>query len=192
VRRSGMLPGTPDGRFRVYVATGGPGHLDPRKNDGVSWFAQGVRESAGWEGPLFHLFDSIIGHPKDSLAGSCHSVGLMVRCTGAPGHLDPRKNDGVSWFAQGVRESAGWEGPLFHLFDSIIGHPKASLVGICHSFGLMCRWSGVATPVLREEKSSGIPTNVLSDAGTQHPWFSRFSKELADHRPYRIIDNRLD
>jgi len=131
VRRTAMLPGTPDGRFRIYVATGGPGHLDPRKNDGVAWYAQGVRESAGWEAPLFHLF------------------------------------------------------------DSIIGHPKASLVGICHSFGLMCRWSGVAKPVLREEKSSGIPTNVLAEAAAQHPWFSRFAKELPDHRHYRVIDNRL-
>jgi hypothetical protein len=131
VRRSGLLPADPDGRFKVYIATGGPGHLDPRKNDGVSWWAQGVEESASWEAPLFHLF------------------------------------------------------------DAILSHPKASLIGICHSFGLMCRWSGVARPVLRDEKSSGIPTNVLSDAALQHPWFSRFAKELPDHRHFRVVDNRL-
>src|SRR4029077_10408612 len=67
----------------------------------------------------------------------------------------------------------------------------ASLIGICHSFGLMCRWSGVANPVLREEKSSGIPTSVLSEAALQHPWFSRFAEKLPDHRHFRVIDNRL-
>jgi hypothetical protein len=131
VRQSGLLPGSPDGRFKIYIATGGPGHLDPRQNDGVSWWAQGVSESVSWEAPLFHLF------------------------------------------------------------DAILTHPKASLIGICHSFGLMCRWSGVARPVLRDEKSSGIPTNVLSEAAMQHPWFSRFAKELPDHRHFRVVDNRL-
>ena len=131
VRRSGLLPANPDGRFQVYVATGGPGHLDPRQNDGKSWWAQGVEESASWEAPLFHLFDAI--------------------------HR----------------------------------HPKASLIGICHSFGLLCRWSGAARPVLREVKSSGIPTNVLSESALQHPWFSKFAKELPDHRHFRVVDNRL-
>lgn len=131
VRRRGTLPPNQDGRFQVYVATGGPGHLDPRQNDGVS-----------------------------------------------------------EW-AQGVREEAGWEAPLFRLFDAIVSHPKAALIGICHSFGLMCRWSGIARPVLREEKSSGVLTNVLSEAAIQHPWFSRFAEELPDHRHYRVVDNRL-
>ena len=131
VRRSGLAPVHSDGRFKVYIATGGPGHLDPRQNDGVSPWAQGVKESASWEAPLFHLFDAI--------------------------HSDP----------------------------------KASLVGICHSFGLMCRWSGVAKPVLRDEKSSGILTNLLSETALQHPWFSKFAKELPDHRHFRVVDNRL-
>ena len=131
VRRTGLLPPPPDGQFKIYLATGGPGHLDPRQNDGVAWWSQGVRESASWESPLFRLF------------------------------------------------------------DSILTHPKAALIAICHSFGLMCRWSGVAKPVLRDVKSSGIPTNVLAEAATQHPWFSRFANELSDHRHYRVIDNRL-
>ena len=131
VRRSGLLPADPDGRFKIYVATGGPGHLDPRQNDGISWWAQGVRESASWEAPLFHLF------------------------------------------------------------DAIISHPKAMLLGICHSFGLMCRWQRVARPVLREEKSSGVLTNVLSQAALEHPWFSQFAHDLPDHRHYRVVDNRL-
>jgi hypothetical protein len=111
--------------------------------------------------------------------------------TGGPGYLDPRLNDGVSEFAQGIRETDAWEAPLFRLFDSIIGHPTAALIGVCHSFGLMCRWSGAAHPELRGEKSSGMPLNVLSSAAGDHPWFSRFANELPDRRHFRVVDNRL-
>jgi hypothetical protein len=111
--------------------------------------------------------------------------------TGGPGHLDPRLNDGISEFSQGTLESASWEKPLFSLYDAIANHSSAALIGICHSFGLMCRWSGVAKPVLREEKSSGMPHNVLTDAGLAHPWFRQFSRNLSDGRHFRVIDNRL-
>lgn len=111
--------------------------------------------------------------------------------TGGPGHLDPRANDGITDSSQGIREDPSWEAPLFRLFDAIVERRDAALIGICHSFGLMCRWSGAARPVLREEKSSGVPTNVLSDAGLEHPWFSRFSRELSDGRHFRVVDNRL-
>ena len=131
VRRTGLLPAEPDGRFTLYVGTGGPGHLDPRLNDGESQWAQGVLEKASWETPLFNLF------------------------------------------------------------DAIIRHPNAAMIGICHSFGLMCRWSGVARPVLRGEKSSGLLSNVLSEAGAAHPWFRKFAKALPDGRHFRVIDNRL-
>lgn len=116
---------------------------------------------------------------------------LLYIGTGGPGHLDPRLNDGVSAFSQGIQEDDSWEGPLFRLFDGILGHPDASLFGICHTFGLICRWSGVAHPELRAEKSSGMPTNVLSPEGLQHPWFAQFANALPDHRHYRVIDNRL-
>lgn len=131
VRRSGLLPAEPNGRFTLYLGTGGPGHLDPRLNDGKS-----------------------------------------------------------DW-AQGVEEQPGWEAPLFRLFDAIVKHPNAALIGICHSFGLMCRWSGVARPVLRQKKSSGFLSNVLAEAAAAHPWFKKFADELPDHRHFQIIDNRL-
>ena len=59
VRRSGVLPEGPGGRYSLYVGTGGPGHIDPRQNDGVAPFAQGVRENPAWEEPAFRLFDAI-------------------------------------------------------------------------------------------------------------------------------------
>ena len=111
--------------------------------------------------------------------------------TGGPGHLDPRQNDGVSEFSQGIYESADWEKPLFRLFDSILSRNDAALVAVCHSFGLLCRWAGIAKPVLREVKSSGVPLNTLSDAALAHPWFSRFSAKLPDQRHFRVVDNRL-
>jgi hypothetical protein len=111
--------------------------------------------------------------------------------TGGPGHLDPRRNDGVEPWSQGIQETAEWEAPLFRLFDRILATEDAALIAVCHSFGLLCRWSGVASPQQREEKSSGMPTNVLTDEAASHPWFSRFSAQLADHRHYRVIDNRL-
>jgi hypothetical protein len=111
--------------------------------------------------------------------------------TGGPGHLDPRLNDGVSEFAQGIAESADWEAPLFHLFDAILGHSRAALLGVCHSFGLICRWSGAAHPELRVKKSSGMPLNVLSAAASDHPWFARFAAQLPDGQHFRVVDNRL-
>lgn len=111
--------------------------------------------------------------------------------TGGPGHLDPRENDGVSDSSQGIVESAAWEAPLFRLFDDIAADESAMLLGVCHSFGLMCRWSGAARVVLRAEKSSGMPENVLSPTGTAHPWFSQFASRLRDGRHFRVVDNRL-
>ena len=111
--------------------------------------------------------------------------------TGGPGHLDPRKNDGAKEWSQGIRENPEWEAPLFRLFDAIAKNEHAALIGVCHTFGLMCRWSGAAHAELRREKSSGMPLNVLTDEARAHPWFSQFAKRLPDHKHYRVIDNRL-
>jgi hypothetical protein len=131
VRRTAMIPESPDGRFSLYLGTGGPGHLDPRLNDGVRHWSQGVAESAEWEAPLFRLFDDILA--SDS----------------------------------------------------------AAMLAICHTFGLVCRWAGVARPVLREEKSKGMPLNRLSREALEHPWFRQFAAELPDHHHFRVLDNRL-
>jgi hypothetical protein len=111
--------------------------------------------------------------------------------TGGPGHLDPRRNDGLNEESQGIAESSAWEAPLFRLYDDIAAHDSAALLGVCHSFGLMCRWSGAARVVLRAEKSSGMPENVLTPGGASHPWFSQFAGRLTDGRHFRVVDNRL-
>src|SRR5437588_5290848 len=111
--------------------------------------------------------------------------------TGGPGHLDPRRNDGLSDFSQGIYEDDDWEAPLFDLFDRVMAHSSAALFGVCHTFGLMCRWSGVAHPALRDEKSSGMPLNVLAPSAFDHPWFEKFARELSDRKSFRVVDNRL-
>lgn len=111
--------------------------------------------------------------------------------TGGPGHLDPRFNDGVSEWSQGIAETDAWEAPLFHLFDDILGNENAAMFAVCHSFGLVCRWAGIAHPELRAEKSSGMPLNRLSREAMQHPWFEQFARELPDHEHFRVVDNRL-
>lgn len=114
--------------------------------------------------------------------------------TGGPGHLDPRENDGVSAWSEGVRAEADWEPGLFGLFDSILADPRISLFAYCHSFGVMCRWSGIATPVIRSEakgKSSGIVGYRLSAEAHAHPWFSRFASELIAAPRFRVLDSRL-
>jgi hypothetical protein len=115
--------------------------------------------------------------------------------TGGPGHIDPRRNDGVAEGSQGIDENPGWEGPLFALFDRIRESDEGALISVCHSFGVMCRWSGAAHPVLRSEakggKSAGIQENVLTADAVRHPWFGQLAEELPDHRRLRIVDHRL-
>lgn len=115
--------------------------------------------------------------------------------TGGPGHLDPALNDGTTEGSQGILENPAWERPLFALFDAIRADDSAALLAVCHTFGVMCRWLGVADAVLRGPekggKSTGVVENVLTGAALAHPWFARFSEGLPDRRHFRILDNRL-
>jgi len=135
VRRSGVIPEAPGGRFSLYVGTGGPGHLDPHANDGASEYSQGIDENPSWQTPLYKLFDDIL-------------------------------ND-----------------------------EHAALLAVCHTFGVMCHWSGVARPVFRGPekggKSAGVLENVLTPEAVDHPWFGRFGAELMSEGRLRVLDNRL-
>jgi hypothetical protein len=115
--------------------------------------------------------------------------------TGGPGHLDPRRNDGVSPGSQTIAENPAWEAPLFAWFDAVRAHPGAALLGICHTFGVMCRWLRLAEPVLRGAekggKSAGVIDNLLTPAASAHPWFQRMIAESPDGPRIRILDNRL-
>jgi hypothetical protein len=134
VRRSGVIPESPGPRFSLYLGTGGPGHIDPRRNDGEDDEAQGIREDPAWESPTYRLFDAI-------------------------------------------REDEG-----------------AALLGVCHTFGILCRWSGAAEPVLRSPakgKCTGVLENILSEQAREHPWFRHFASRLGEDGRLRVVENRL-
>ncbi|MBV8373977.1 MAG: hypothetical protein JO302_00570, partial [Candidatus Eremiobacteraeota bacterium] len=106
--------------------------------------------------------------------------------TGGPGHLNPRFNRRDAVDEGEIHESGDWEEPLFALFDAIDENDRAMLYGVCHSFGLLCRWSGAANPVLRAAEkggpSIGIVENVLTPQALEHPWFARLASHLPDGR----------
>jgi len=134
VRRSGLLPERPGPRYSLYLGTGGPGHIDPRANDGF--------------------------HPE----------------------------------SQGIHEDPAWEEPAFRLFDAIRSHEDAALIAVCHTFGVMCRWSGAAAPVLRSPekgKCSGVLENILALPAAEHPWFRRFAELVGPSARLRVVENRL-
>jgi hypothetical protein len=84
IRRSEqVIPEPPGGRHALYVGTGGPGHLDPRMNDGLSEGSQGIREDPAWEPRLFALFDAIRASESAVLLSVCHTFGVMCRWLGA-------------------------------------------------------------------------------------------------------------
>jgi hypothetical protein len=118
----------------------------------------------------------------------------LVVGSGGPGALDPRDNDGVSASSQGIRENAAWEAPLFRFFDGVYASPSTALLGICHSFGVLTRWAGVARAVLRGPekggKSAGIVTNVLTDDAWAHPFFGDYFAENGGPR-VKVLDSRL-
>ncbi len=118
---------------------------------------------------------------------------LLYLGTGGPGHIDPAANDGLAPEAQGIKENAAWEAPAFELFDAIRAHPDAALLAVCHTFGVLCRWSGAARAVLRgaKGKCTGVLENVLSAQARDHPWFSRFGALLGPGGRLRVVENRL-
>jgi hypothetical protein len=137
-------------------------------------------------------YDVRRGHAVPEPPGGRHRVYVG---TGGPGHLDPRRNDGVDEGSQGITEDPAWEAPLFRLFDRIAADRAAALFGVCHTFGVMCRWLGIAEAVLRPAskggKSAGIVENVLTGVAREHPWFSRFAGRLPDGRHFPVLDSRL-
>jgi hypothetical protein len=136
-------------------------------------------------------YDVRRGHALPDAPGGRHAIYIG---SGGPGHLDPRCNDGREG-SQGIVENPAWEAPLFALFDAIRDDHRASLFAVCHTFGVMCRWLGVADAVLRGPekggKSTGIRHNQLRPEGRRHPWFTRFARGLRDGERFPVLDNRL-
>jgi len=132
---------------------------------------------------------------RDRLMVPKHASGRhrLYLGTGGPGHLDPRRNTASVGTAE-IAEDPSWEEPLWKLFDAIASDPDAALFGVCHTFGLLCRWSGAAEPALRgPEKGgamSGVGTNVLTPQALAHPWFARLAHESSVPGVVPVLDSR--
>lgn len=117
----------------------------------------------------------------------------LVVGTGGPGALDPRENDGVSPLAQGIAEDPAWEAPLWRFFDALLARRGCALFGICHTFGLLARWSGFGEAVARgpeKGKSAGAVPNRLTAEAAAHPWFGSYYRTGPGGR-VRVLDSRL-
>ena len=131
---------------------------------------------------------------RDHLAVPEHATGRhrLYLGTGGPGHLDPRRNTGDRGPRE-IQEDPSWEAPLWRLFDAIAADGDAAIYGVCHTFGLLCRWSGVAHAVLRGADkggaTSGVGTNVLTPQAVDHPWFGALAEGGA-HRAVPVLDSR--
>jgi hypothetical protein len=129
-----------------------------------------------------------------SLLPRLHDGPSLILGTGGPGHLDPRLNRRDAVDEGEILESAEWEEPLFDFFDAVDRHDTAMFYAVCHSFGLLCRWSGIAEPTLRGERkggpSIGIVDNVLTPQALEHPWFARLASHLPDGKHLPVVDSR--
>ncbi len=119
----------------------------------------------------------------------------LVVGTGGPGAIDPRENDGVSPGSQGIHEDPSWFAPLFRFFDDVLATPSTSFLAICHSFGVLAMWAGVAAPVFRTElkggKSHGVVGNELTEEARRLTRFSRGFWNDNGGPEIRVLDSRL-
>lgn len=132
---------------------------------------------------------------RDKLAVPDHRrapLGLYVG-TGGPGHLDPRRN-AREYGTQEILEDPSWEPRLWKFFDAVEADENAALFGVCHTFGLLCRWRDVAKPVLRGPEKGGamrgVGTNVLTPEALAHPWFRQLAQSTPGNPLVPVLDSR--
>ncbi len=117
---------------------------------------------------------------------------LLYLGTGGPGHLDPRLNT-MDRGAAEIVEDGAWEPVLWALFEAIAANESAALYAVCHTFGLMCRWSGIASPELRgSEKGgpkSGVGTNIFTSQARAHPYFRKVWDDCGGPA-FPVLDSR--
>lgn len=123
VRLALQIPDPADDRFAIYIGTGGPGHLDPRLNDGNDPHSQGVAEDPSWEAPLFRLFGAIVERQDAALLAVCHTFGLMCRWLDVadPVARGPEKGGKSEGVLDNLLTDTAREHPLFGAFAQRIG-----------------------------------------------------------------------
>ena len=103
VRFGHQVPQHQPGRFALYVGSGGPGHLDPRLNDGIHPASQGIRENPAWLEPYGELLDAILSDTQAAYVAICHSFGLLCMHLGAA--LASLRGPGKGGKSSGVMEA---------------------------------------------------------------------------------------
>lgn len=130
VRRTGVVPEGPGGRFPIYIGTGGPGHLDPHSNDGQSEGSQGILENPNWERPLFGLFDAIQADQDAVLLAVCHTFGVMCRWAGigTPRFRGPEKGGKSTGVLENILTSEAHVHPWFGGLSETLRHDRIRIM----------------------------------------------------------------
>lgn len=158
VRRRNIVPESPNGRFQLYIGTGGPGHLDPRFNDGEHPSSQGVKEDGAWEAPLFRLFDDILAHRNAAMLAICHSFGLVCRWADiARPELRDEKSSGMP-LNRLSREAL--QHPWFEQFALELPDRQHFRVVDNRLFDLMLESAGKSMPIAFENESNNALTMI--------------------------------
>lgn len=88
-------------------------------------------------------------------------------------------------------KNLSWEKKYFELLDCIKNNSNKSILGICHSFQLMSRWSGRGDVRLRPQgKKFGIMPVYVTTEGEKSSLFKNFSDRLFafEHRDWEVVN----
>ncbi|HYK88689.1 MAG TPA: hypothetical protein VE398_07960 [Acidobacteriota bacterium] len=169
VRASLMIPEAPGRRHQVYLGTGGPGHIDPHLNDGVTPGTQGICEDASWEAPLFRLFDGIRAQEQAALLAVCHTYGVLCRWAGAarPALRGQEKGGKRAGVSRNVLTEDGCRHPWFSRFAAQLSDGRHFSVLDNRLYDLI-RENGATLPagVTAIAYESAGPDREVSDAIT--------------------------
>lgn len=168
VRRRGGVPEGPDGRFAVYLGTGGPGHLDPLRNDGVTPWAQGIAEDASWEPRLFRLFDAVLAHPEAALLSVCHSFGVMCRWAGTAEAVlrGPEKGGKSAGILDNLLTPEAHDHPWFRRFAAALRDGRRFRVVDHRLFDLIPTADGARVPGIALSRETRGPGGPMGEALT--------------------------
>lgn len=173
-QRIDVLPGIPvphaDPAFLdVAILDMNAGHT----NLGCTALVEAVFEAAALEGVSVRAF--VFDVRRTGILPEVDRFRVFVG-TGGPGHIDPRENDGVAPWSLGIVDDPSWESRLFALFDVVRADEGRSLIAVCHTYGLLCHWSGIARAALRGPEKGGrrkgVVTCVVNDLGRADPFFT--------------------
>lgn len=168
VRRGLAVPEGPGGRHALYLGTGGPGHLDPRMNDGTSPGSQGIAEDPSWEAPVFRLFDKIRQSDDAALLAVCHSFGVMCRWLGAaePVMRGPEKGGKSAGIVENVLTEAALAHPWFGRFAASLPGGRRMRVLDNRLYDLMPGPGPMPTGIMALAHESAGPDGTAGEALT--------------------------